>query len=132
MTFIHGKNTYVSLNATDLSAYTKTTTYNRSADSHDVTTYGKSSKVYVGGLLDSTITLEGVYDNGVSGPRGIIRPLLGTVVTFVFRPEGTGSGKPQDTGSVVVTAYNESSPVDDVIQWTCELQGSDSITVTGQ
>lgn len=132
MAFIHGKNTYVSLNSTDLSSFTKTTTYNRSSDSHDVTTYGKSSHVYAGGLLDGTVTLEGVYDDGATSPREVIRPILGTVVTFVFRPEGTGSGKPQDTMSVLVTAYNESNPVDDMVQWTCELQMSDTVTVTGQ
>lgn len=131
MAFVHGKNTYVSLNGTDISAFTRSTTYNTEADTHDVTCYGKTRKVYVGGLVDATVTLEGWYQ-GTSGARTVVKPLVGTNVTWVFRPEGTGSGKPQDTADVVVSSYNESSPVDNVIQWTCELQLSDTIAVTGQ
>lgn len=129
MTFVHGKDTFVSLDGDDLSPYTNSTTYNNTADSHDVTTYGKSRKVYVGGLGDGTCTLQGVYDDGAGGPRAVIKPLLGTVVPFVFRPEGVGG--PTDMVDALVTAYNESNPVADMIQWTCELQLSDTIVVTG-
>lgn len=132
MAFIHGKNTYVSLNGTDLSTFTRSTTYNQEYDTHDVTTYGKTRKVYIGGLGDGTVTLEGWYSDSSNNPRDVIVPLMGTNVTFTFRPEGTGSGKPQDSMDVVVGSYNESNPVDNVIQWTCELQMSDSVTVTGQ
>jgi hypothetical protein len=133
MAFVHSKNTLVTLNAKDLSAYTNSTTYNRSADSHEVTTYGKASKVYSGGLKDGTITIGGFYDDtAANGPRAVIRPILGTVVAFIFKPEGTGTGKPQDTVNVLVTAYNESSPVADQIQWTAELQMSDDVTSISQ
>lgn len=129
MTFVHGKDTYVNLDGHDLSPYTNSTTYNNTADSHDVTTYGKTRHVYFGGLGDGTCTLQGIYDDTAAGPRAIIKPLVGTIVTFVFRPEGTGG--PGDAVDALVTAYNESNPVADMIQWTCELQLSDTITVTG-
>lgn len=132
MAFVHSKDTYVSLGGDDLSAFTNSTTYNRSADSHDVTTYGKNSKVYAGGLKDGTVTIGGTYDSSVTGPRAVVQPLLGTTVEFVFRPEGTGTDKPQDTVDVVVTAYNESSPVADMVQWTAELQMSDDVASTSQ
>lgn len=132
MAFVHSKNTVVSLGGDDLSAFTNSTTYNRSADSHDVTTYGKNSKVYSGGLKDGTVTIGGFYDDGAAGPRETIGPLLGTVVEFIFKPEGTGTGKPQDAVDVLVTAYNESSPVADQIQWTAELQMSDDVATTTQ
>jgi hypothetical protein len=122
MAFTHSKNTYVSLADNDISSFANSTTYNRSADSHDVTTYGNLAKRYHGGLLDGTVTIGGTYDDSATGPRAVIQPLLGTTVEFVFRPEGTGSGKPEDTVQVVVTAYNESSPVADMVQWTAELQ----------
>lgn len=132
MAFVHSKDTYVSLGGDDLSAFTNSTTYNRSADSHDVTTYGKNSKVYAGGLKDGTVTIGGTYDSSATGPRAIIAPLLGTTVVFVFRPEGTGAGKPEDTVDVLVTAYNESSPVADMVQWTAELQMSDDVVSAAQ
>lgn len=128
----HGKDTVITLDGDDLSAYSNSFSYERSADSHDTTTYGKDSHVYTGGLKDGTATIEGIYETGVAGPRAVIAPLLGTTVPLVYKPEGTGTGKPQDTVDVVVTAYNESSPVAEMIQWTCELQLSDDVVTISQ
>jgi len=128
----HGKNTYISLNAVNLSTFVTTSELNRSADSHDVTTYGKSSHVYAGGLLDGKATMSGIYDNTAAGPRDTIEPLIGTTVTLIRRVEGTGSGLPQDSVSVLVTGYVETNPVADMVTWSCEMQCSDEITSTNQ
>jgi hypothetical protein len=133
MSFVHGKNTYFSLGGVDLSAYTNTSTFTRGADIHDVTTYGKSDHVNAGGLGTSGLGAGGIYDNTAStGPRAAIEPLIGTTVTMIRRPEGTGSGKPQDSVSVVVGSYVETSPVADFVQWSVELTGSDAVTSTTQ
>jgi len=132
MAVVHGKNTYISLNAVNLSTFVNTSELNRSADSHDVTTYGKSSHVYAGGLLDGKATMAGIYDNTAAGPRDTIEPLIGTVVTLIRRVEGTGSGLPQDSVSVLVTGYVETNPVADMVSWSCEMQLSDEITSTNQ
>lgn len=130
MAFKHGKTTVVKLNATDLSAYTNNAAFKRSADSHDTTTFGKTAHTYEGGLKDGTVTLTGFYDDGASGPKAIVEPLLGTKVTFLYQPEGAGTGNPQDSVSVLVTAYEETAPVADMITWSATLQMSDTVTVT--
>jgi hypothetical protein len=124
MTFIHGKDTFISLNGSNLSTYTKSTDFTDTTDTHDVTTYGNSRKRYKAGLGDGTITIGGIHDDGVAGPRAIIKPLkaIGDPVQFIFRPEGTGGGKPQSIVNVVISSYKESDPVDDVITWEAELQ----------
>lgn len=132
MAFKHGKDAYVSLNAVNLSAFCNNTDLGREADEHDVTTYGKSAHVYSGGLLDGSVTIAGVYDDGASSPEAVIEPLLGTVVAFVYRPEGTGSGKPERSGQVLVKNYEETAPVADMISWSCELQLSDTLTKSTQ
>lgn len=132
MAFKHGKDAYVSLNAVNLSAFCNNTDLGREADEHDVTTYGKSAHVYSGGLLDGSVTIAGVYDDGASSPEAVIEPLLGTVVAFVYRPEGTGSGKPERSGQVLVKNYEETTPVADMITWSCELQLSDTLTKSTQ
>jgi len=132
MAFIHGKNTVITLDSNDLSAFVTSSEFSRSADSHDVTTYGKDSKVYQGGLLDATFSMEGIYDNGATGPRDVIEPLIGTNVTLVRQPEGAGTGLPEDSVDVLVTSYVESSPVDDMVTWSCECQPSDDITSSDQ
>ncbi len=132
MAFVHGKNTYVSLNGTDLSAFTNTSSFTRKADKHDVTTSGKNDHVYTGGLGDADFTMGGIYDNGATGPRDIIEPLIGSTVTLVRRPEGTGSGLPQDSLSVVVEEYTETNPVADMVTWSVKVQPTDAITSTNQ
>lgn len=132
MAFVHGKTTYVSLSATDLSEFCNNVGNKRSADSHDVTTFGKTSKVYAGGLLDGTFDISGIYDNGASSPKAIVEPLIGTVVELIYRPEGTGTGKPETTVDVLVTAYEETAPVADMVTWTATLQCSDTAVVTDQ
>lgn len=133
MTFVHGRNTFVSLAGSDLSAFTTTSNFERVPDSHDVTTYGRNSHVYNGGLLDGTATMSGIYDNtAVSGPRAVINPLVGTVVEYIRRPEGTGSGKPQDRVQVLVGKYVESSPVADMVTWSLDLQLSGDVNMAAQ
>lgn len=132
MAFVHGKNTFISLDGDDLSAYTNTSELSRTADSHDVTTYGKNAHVKEGGLLDGTGSMAGIYDDTTAGPRDVIEPLIGTVVALVRRPEGTGSGKPQDTVDVLVTNYTETNPVADMVAWSCEFELSDDVTSANQ
>lgn len=133
MAFTHGKNTYVSLDGDDLSTYSNNVEFNRTADSHDVTTFGKNSHVYNGGLLDGEATIAGIYDNTAgTGPRAVIEPLIGTVVPLVHRPEGTGAGKPEDTVDVLVKTYDETSPVADMVTFSVELQFSDDVVTAAQ
>lgn len=132
MGFVHGKGTQVTLAAADLSAFTNNVAFNRSADSYDTTTFGKSSHTYAGGLKDGTATLTGIYDDGATGPQAIIEPILGTVVTLIYKPEGTGTGRPTKTVSVLVTAYEETAPVADMIAWSASLQLTDDVVVTNQ
>lgn len=132
MAFQHGKSTVIKLNGADLSAFCNTSTIDRGADKHDVTTYGKNSHVYSGGLGDGTASMAGIYDNTAVGPRDVIRPLVGTVVTLIRQPEGAGAGKAQDVVSVLVEKYVETSPVADMVSWSCEMQLSDAINATDQ
>lgn len=132
MTFIHGKDTSFTLNAIAIVGGTSDN-YEKTADSHDVTTFGKQAHVFQGGLLNGTSSLGGVYDSSTSsGPRAVIEPLVGSNVTFVDRPEGTGAGKPQRTGTVLITKYAETKPVAEMITWSADLQFSDTITTVVQ
>lgn len=133
MAFVHGKGSVTSLGGSDLSVYSNSVEWARKADMHDVTTFGKNSHVKQGGLLDGTATIDGVYDNTATvGPRAVINPKIGTVVAMVWRPEGTGTGKPQETVNVLVAGYTETSPVADMIKWKVDLELSDDVTTAVQ
>lgn len=134
MAFVHGKDTVVQLNSQDLSSFANSTDFSLEADSHDTTTYGKTWHTFFGGLKNGTSSISGIYDNGASSlsPRQILEPLLGTLVDYLFQPEGVGTGKAQSTGRVLITKYAESSPVADMVTWSVEVQFSDTMTSTAQ
>lgn len=134
MAFIHGKDTVVKVGANDLSTYTSTSEFTRSTDSHDNTTYGQDGHVYGAGLTDGTFTMGGKYDSTAgTGPRAVLNALIGAAPATVIRqPEGTGTGKPQDSFSGLLTSYVETNPVADYVQWQAEFQISGDVTSTAQ
>ncbi|HEY9413783.1 MAG TPA: hypothetical protein VIQ30_03410 [Pseudonocardia sp.] len=133
MATVHGKLTVITVATKDISAFCKTSSYEGSADVHDTTGYGKNAKTKSGGLLDGKFTCGGTYDNTAStGPGFAIKPLLGTTVAIVRKLEGTGTGKPQEAFSAVVSKYVETSPHDDMVTWSAEFEISDVVTTTTQ
>lgn len=132
MTALHSKHTIVTVDGNDISEWCKSSEMPRKADTHDITGYGKNSHVFYGGLLDATGKVEGFYDTSASGPRAVLEPLLGTTVEFVRQLEGAGTGKPQDVCDVIVTGYNETSPVADMVTWTLDFQVTDDVDTTVQ
>jgi hypothetical protein len=131
MAFVHGKGVVVSLGGDDLSVFGTSCEYELKADAHDVTTFGQDTKVFAGGLKESTMKIEGNYDSTAStGPRGIIEPLVGEVSEMIYQPEGTGTGKPTRTWDALCTSYVETAPVSDMIKFTAQFQGSGSVATS--
>lgn len=123
MALRHGKDTVVKVATFDLSVYTRTSSLDQSSGSHDTTGYTPTgnARTKQGGLLDGKFTMGGVYDDGTTGPRAKLQPLLGTTVAIIRQPAGVGTGKAQDSFSAVLNHYVESNPFDDMIQWTAEF-----------
>lgn len=132
----HGKDTYVSVDGTDLSTYLSGSEFGLSTDVHDTTGYQPTgdAKTYTEGLLDGTFSMEGWYDTTASvSPRPILTGLRGGgAVTIIRRVEGTGSGLPQDSFSAILTSYSESSPAEDIVTFSAEFQITGPITDTAQ
>lgn len=129
----HGKDTVIILDGKDLSGFGTQVTWEKTPDIHDTTTFGKSAHLKQGGLLDGKAGLEGIYDNTVvTGPRAVLNPIVGQTKTLIFRGEGTGAGKPQDSVSVVVGKYVQTHPVADMVKWAVDLEFSDVVTSTTQ
>jgi hypothetical protein len=129
----HGKVTVVKIDGDDLSQYSDNSDLKITGDAHDVTTYGKDSHVFAGGLKNGSATVTGFYDTTAStGPRAVLLPLVGTVVPFIHQPEGTGASLPQDSVQVLVTEYSQSHPVADMVKWSVSLQFSDDVNSTAQ
>ena len=127
MAFVHGKDGAFSWANIDLSDFVTSVSFSPSADSHDVTTFGKNAHVFQGGLLTGTIDVEGIFDNDSNGPRAALMPNIGKVDEFEWQPEGAGSNKAQSAGNALLLGYDESAPVADMITWTARFQISDEV-----
>lgn len=135
MAFKHGKDTVFKVDSTDISAYTSESEINRGTDTHDTTAYGADAHGFSAGLNTGTATASGTYDTTAStGPRAKLLSVYAgnTAVTVIRQPEGTGSGKPQDSFSAILTSYVETAPVADMIKWKADFQISGDITTTAQ
>jgi hypothetical protein len=132
--FVAAKDAYLSVNGVNISQFLNSIESNRKVDSIDTTTFGNSGHTYQGGLTDGTLSCAGLYDDTASGPKAVLEPLMqgGQLVPGVYRPEGTGSGRPQQTCNVLVSTYVESSALNDMIKFTTELQISGTVTNADQ
>jgi hypothetical protein len=129
----HGRLTNLTVATKDISPYTKTSSYEKGADVHDTTGYGVADKLKAGGLIETKFTCGGVYDNTAStGPRNALHGSVGATLAIVRKVEGTGTGKPQDSFSAVLTKYVETSPVDDMVSWSAEFEVTGPVTTTTQ
>lgn len=125
MAKIHSKNVAFSLDGSSLSGYSNSITFTRTTDSHDTSTFGQDSKTYQAGLTDATATIEGFYDStAVTGPAALFKGIqaVGDAVPLVYTPEGTTTGKPKATVDAIVTSYQESSAVADMVMFSADLQ----------
>ena len=122
----HSKFTVIIIDlVNDVSAFCTDSNCEQSSGTEDNTTYGKNAVVKGPTLLDGAFACSGKYDDTSTGPRAVLKPLVGTVVNIKYRPEGTGSGLPQDSFDAVITKYVETAPVAGYRQWSLETEPSD-------
>lgn len=134
MAFIHGRGIKVTIDGVDLSAFTNTNEMTDDSDVHDVSCFGAVRKAYISGLGDGTFVIGGVHSNTALNPRATLKPIkaTGALVTFIYQPEGTGSGKTQSSVSVLVKQYVETGAVADTIKWKATLQMSGTLNEAAQ
>lgn len=121
----HSKHTVIIIDSNDISQFATDSTCEQSAGTEDNTTYGKDAIVKDPTLLTGGFSCSGKYDDSATGPRAVLKPLVGTKVTVQYRPEGTGSGLPQDEFQAVITKYTETAPVAGYRTWALDTEPSD-------
>lgn len=131
-TFFHGKDAAIYINDSggterDLTSYGTTVGFSRDVDTAEASTFGDDDKVYVVGLRDATFTLEGMLDATVDG---YLSGLLGGTAprAFKYAPAGSVAGRPYYSGSAILTNYEPSSDIGDVVGFSAEFQVSGAVT----
>lgn len=129
----HGRLTVLKISTNDISAATKTSTFSGTADVHDTTGYGNTNRTKAGGLVDGKFTASGSYDIGATtGTPAQLEGKEGTTFAFTRQVAGTGTTKPQEVFSAVLSKMDISAPVDDMVTWSGEWEVSGVVVRTVQ
>lgn len=129
----HGRLTVLTVATKDISLATKTSNFSGSADVHDTSGYGLTSRTKAGGIKDGKFTASGTYDLTAStGTPAALEGQEGTTHAIVRKVAGTGSGKPQESFSAVLSKFDVSAPFDDMVTWSAEWDVSGDVTRTTQ
>tara|TARA_Y100000310_G_scaffold212376_1_gene213221 strand:+ start:5718 stop:6458 length:741 start_codon:yes stop_codon:yes gene_type:complete len=130
MAFVHGKDFEVFVNATDLTAYFDDASESQSMDTAETSTFGNSFKTYLQGLIDGTLSLSGKYDGTSGAVDDILSGAIGAATNPVVSafPSGTTAvGDPGVLQQAVMSSYDVSGSIGDVVTVSAEFQGDAGI-----
>jgi hypothetical protein len=124
MAFIHGKSAVVLHGAYDLSSYLNNGSANSSVDTNEVTAFGSTSKSYVTGLKDSTLSASGMFDGSASAVDEVLAASIGsdTLSPITFASGGTTIGNRVVLLKGKTKSYSVTAPVGDVVSVSYEAQ----------
>lgn len=138
MAFNHGKNSTFKVDRsggtlTDISTYLDNVDFPRTVETAETTTFQVtgSAKTYIVGLVDSTISISGKFDNtATSGPDAVLSGIYGqaATVSFEYGPEGGDTGDVKYSGEAILTEYSTGSPVGDVTTFSASFQVTGVVT----
>ena len=129
-TFTHGKSAAFKIDDSggtlrDISNVLTDVAVSRSADVAEVSAFSNSSKAYVAGLKDATITVSGSFDATVDG---YLKGILGASGSFEFYPIGTTGGNPKASGECIMTSYDRTPDVGGAVTFSAAFQVSGDVT----
>lgn len=134
MAFAHGKSGFFSIddtsdNVRDISSYLNDISMPRDIETAETTTFGVSgsSKTYIVGLNDATISISGLFD---ATADGYLAGILGQAASrsFVYGPTGSTASMIKYSGECFATSYEVSTSVGDAVQATASFQVTGAIT----
>lgn len=129
-TFTHGKNAAFKIDDSggtlrDISDVLTDVSISRTADVAEVSAFSNSSKAFVSGLTDATLTISGSFDATVDG---YLSGILGAEGSFEFYPIGTTGGNPKASGEAIMTSYDRTPDIGGAVTFTAAFQVSGDVT----
>lgn len=129
MAFIHGKSAVILNNEFNLSAYFNDISISRSVETAETTAFGASAKAYIVGISDGTISLSGMFDGAANAIDAEMTDLIGSTsgVVSISASGVTTIGTRMVSATGIVTSYEVSAPVGDVVSANAEFQADDGV-----
>ena len=115
---------------TDISAYLTNVDFPQEVVVVETTAFGKTSREFVVGLKNATISLSGHWDGAASAIDALLNGILGTATTktFEYGPHGSATGDIRYTGESILTRYGVVAAVEGGVDFTADLQVSGAVT----
>jgi predicted secreted protein len=137
-TFRHGKSARFELDSAagslvNISDVIEDIGFSQSLETAETTTMGSSAKTYITGLSDATISISGKFDSTVDAQINAIQAGLadGTITssswTYRANSGAIASTNPEYQGEALITSYEVSASVGDVVTFSLELQVTGAI-----
>ena len=125
-TFIHGKGTKVYLDEFDLTPFFNSADVTLTNETAEVTSFADSSKAYILGLADGTLSLSGMWSKDTDGSDEELNAILGSAsAANITVAEKAGTiGNRATIARCDEVNYSISNPVGDVSTVTADFQGT--------
>lgn len=131
-TFTHGKATVFKVDnsggsLTDISNVLTDVSFPQSVETAETSTFGASAKTYIVGLSDSTVSVSGNFDTTVDAHLSAVLGQAASL-SFEYGPEGSTAPNAKYTGECLLTSYEKSGAVGDVVTFSAEFQVTGAVT----
>ena len=125
MAFISGKDSFFSVDGTDISSYVNQLSLSRDVNTLETTSFGSDQATFVVGIEGLSISGSATFD---ATADGVFAGLFdGSSVAFDYRPDNT-SGQPKYTGNAFVTNYSIDSSATDLVSISFSLIVTGAVT----
>jgi hypothetical protein len=106
-------------------AEVKSYSLDESADTIETSNMGSSARTYLSSLTSFSGSVDCMWDETDSSQNALA---VGSTVTLLWYPEGSGTGATFYSGSVIVTGKNITGSFDGLVEASIAVQGSGAIT----
>ena len=125
MAFNSGKDSFFSVDGTDISSYVNQLSLSRDVNTLETTSFGSDQSTFVVGIEGLSISGSVNFD---STADGVFAGLFdGSTVAFEYRPNNS-SGLPKYTGNALVTNYTIDSNATDLVSVSFSLIVTGAVT----
>ena len=132
-TFVHGKGTKVYLDEFEMTDYFNSADVALTNDTAEVTAYGATSKSYLLGLADGTLSMSGMWTADTDGSDEELQAILGSAsaANITVAEAGGTIGNRATIARCDEVNYAISNPVADVSTITADFQGTSTSGALG-
>ena len=125
MALISGKDSFFSVDGTDITSYVNQLSLSRDVNTLETTSFGSDQATYVVGVEGLSISGSATFD---ATADGVFAGLFdGSSVAFDYRPDNTSS-QPKYTGNAFVTNYSIDSSATDLVSISFSLIVTGAVT----